>query len=103
MELGIIAYLKNLDFKNQAFICNYIINLLKISEDELTKIIKNFKHRFGNTLDIFKKVIRGVPAEEQKIFDTTDILSVNYQSILNWKRFIDWKNDEDKKFEIYNR
>ena len=81
---------------------NYIINLLKISEDELTKIIKNFQQRFGNSLDIFKKVIRGVPAEEQKIFDKTDILSVKYQSILNWKRFIDWKNDEDKKFEIYS-
>ena len=80
---------------------DYINSLLKIGENELTELIKKIKSEVGATLDIFKSVIRGVPAEDQKVFSKTDIISLKYQSILKWHRFIDWKQDEKEKFEIY--
>lgn len=90
--------------KNGTFFNNtidYIYSLLSISEEELTELIKKIKNEFGVTLDIFKSVIRGEAAENQKVFSKTDVISLKYQSILKWNRFLDWKEDEKEKFEIY--
>ena len=90
--------------KNGAFFNNtidYIYYLLNINETELTELIKKIKNEFGATFDIFKSVIRGEAAEDQKVFKKTDVVSLKYQSILKWNRFLQWREDEKEKFEIY--
>ncbi|MDB2702783.1 hypothetical protein N9Z01_06780 [Flavobacteriaceae bacterium] len=90
--------------KNGVFFNNtidYIYHLLNISDTELTELIKKIKNEFGATFDIFKAVIRGEAAEDQKVFKKTDVVSLKYQSILKWNRFLEWKEDEKEKFEIY--
>ena len=92
------------DDKNGKFFnitIDYIIGLTGMNEKALTELLQKIKNEIGASLDIFKSVIRGLPAEEQKVFSKTDILSLKYQSILKWNRFLDWKQDEKEKFEIY--
>ena len=90
---------KNGEFYNNTI--DYIICLLNIDEIELTELIKKIKNEFGATFDIFKSVIRGEAAEDQKVFKKSDVVSLKYQSILKWNRFLEWKEDEKEKFEIY--
>lgn len=80
---------------------DYNINLLKIDIEEITAIVKKIKEAFGDTLDVFKSIIRGLPIEQQKKLSSNDLLCLKYQSILKWDRLLKWKSNEDENYEIY--
>lgn len=80
---------------------NYLVNYLNKDINFLTDLIKEAKIVFGETLDVFKSIIKGTDINIEKKYYRDYILNIKYQPVYKWTKFRIWSSEEQKNYSIY--